>query len=178
MYYAYDIVVNEENNLEVNIYKVDLIREGKKTFYRFSFIKSIPVLNGELNPIIKKLKVNDVVSIIRFKDSDFSCEFSNTKYSYQSFFLSTNHQMLEKVFDEVIMDNICYIHIYITYVNVNNGEVKALKMDDFGQFTEEKETILKQLGFKHIANSYLGNYLDKINTSNKKPFTLKRRKKN
>lgn len=176
MYQTYDIILNEYNQLEVKLYQVDLIREGKKAFYRFTLINSISVMNDNLEEIVKTLKLKNAISIIRFDDSDFSCEFSNSRYALYSLFLPMQHQLLEKVFDEVIIDNCCYINVYVTYVNVNTGKISSLKVKDFGLFAEEKEEQLKRLGFKHISNSYLGNHLDEMNSFSNKPFQLKRRK--
>lgn len=176
MYRAYEIIVNKDNQLEVNLYKVELIREDNNSFYSFTLLNTIPVLDGHLKPIIKKLKEKNYISTTRFKASNFACPYSNSKYAIHSLILPIHHQLLEKVFDEVIIDNMCYINLYITYVNVNTGEVKSLKVGELGVQNEAKETMLEQLGFKYIPDSYLGNYLDEMDSYNKKPFELKRRK--
>lgn len=177
---VYDIIVNDNNELQLNLYNVSLInrRVNKKkiSFYSFELISENVLDISSLPSCIEKLRKEKITSKSSYTPSDFLALAGGVKNSFRALLLPISHKLLEQIYDEVIIDNVCYIYLYITYVNVKTGEVKALKISDFGSYSLEKEEYLNQSGYKHIGSSFLGHYLDTFNSKEEKPFSLTRKK--
>lgn len=177
---TYDIVINANNELQLDLYDVSLVNKivnnKYSSYYSFKLTNEIVLDEISLSEYIEELKKESIKSIIRYIPSDFLTLAGGIKNSFRALLLPFSYELLEQVYDEVIIDNVCYIHLYITYVNVRTGEIKALKTKDFGSYSLEKEEFLKQSGYKHIGNSFLGNYLDTLNSKEEKPFSLSRKK--
>ena len=177
---VFDVVVNENNQLQIDLYKVELNRrnkEQKQDYYRFTLLDSLPMEVDHISDTIQSLNEQGIQSYIEYDPSNFFIPLVNVGYSFRALTLPFSHELLETVYDEVIIDDICYLYLYITYINVKTGEVKALKVNNMGMFSFEKEKLLKECGYKHIGSSFLGNFLITMNSKEEKPFSLNRRKK-
>lgn len=171
---AYDIVLTAENTIEVNTYDVEVYRDKEKNpFYHFEFINSQKVENvNSLPEIIESLKQNNYFSISKLKPTSFNLEEGSVLYNLRALALPYNNKLLEKVYSEVVIDGMCHVFVYVTYVNVLTGELFALKANDLGMYSKELEENLERKGYKYITNSLLSYF----ELQDKKPFSLNRKK--
>ncbi len=161
---VYDIRLNDLNQIVVDLYSYELKYADKERYYHFELINSI--IGEDLKVLIPALIEKGMISATRFETSDFDCISSTPYYTMKSLFLATNHQLLEKVYE--VLDN-SIIRIYVTCINVKTGEVKTITAGEYGLYDEEKEALLKELGYKSIKSSYTGKSLnDKITLKRKK----------
>lgn len=174
---AYDIALDENNKLEINLYGVDVVRNGKDCAYQFDYVETIPVNEESIKPWILDLRQKGFFSVSKIRTNDFMVDEGNLLYAYRSIFLPLGHKLLEKVYDEVNAYGICHIFIYITYVNVDTGKLFTLKVNDLGIYSENLKEELTTNGFKYIGDSYLGNHLDKMDLVSSKPLILNKGKK-
>ncbi|MCM1053195.1 MAG: hypothetical protein NC483_04410 [Ruminococcus sp.] len=172
---TYDIRINELNLLEVGVYKATLVHEDKKAYYHFDFVRGIIVDMDTIKDVIWDLQTDNAVSINSFRNGDFSIETSDIIFFWRSLFLASRHQVLEKVAVDVVDNDISYIYTYVTYVNVDNGEIKAVRVGNAGMYSENLKEELSSKGFKNVGESFLGNYMSAIN-SGSRPFRLERKK--
>ena len=86
-----------------------------------------------------------------------------------------NYRLLERVFDEEIVNGMCTLIIYITYVHVKTGKVYALKVGNYGIYNENKIQYLKNLEYKPLVHSFLFPYIHQMDEMNK-PLELNLKK--
>lgn len=174
---AYDIILNENNDLEVETYNVNLERDkDNNSFYTFEVMGRTAVSPQDLPKVIEDLRKKDYFSLTRLKPTAFGFEEGSIPYLMRSVILPIRNKLLEKVYYETIIDGICHIVLYVTYVNVNTGEIFALKANDLGIYSEELEAKVESREFKHINSSFLGTYANKMDSAKQKPLALTRKK--
>lgn len=174
---TYDININENNELVIDLYNVNIRREGKNSFYDYNLLQSFLTTPEDISTKILNLsQENNVFSSIRINPTDFHLDEGNAFYTLYSNILPLKNKLLEKVYDEVIIDVVCHIFLYVTYINVFTGEISAIKVNDLGIYSQELESYLEKKGYKYIPNSFLGNYLNNLDSQKSKPFVLNRRR--
>lgn len=175
---VYDIKLNDNNDLEVTVYSVAIIHEGKRAYYHYEFISSSITDIINVIDVINDLKAQNIVSINVFGEANFSVKPHDINYSIRSFLLPFRNQMLEKVYVGMVDElGMSVIYTYVTYIDVNTGEIKALRTSKAGVDNEDLRNNLTELGFKEIHNSLLYNYIECIN-SGPKAISLTRKKDN
>lgn len=173
---AYDIALDENNKLEINLYGVDVVRNERDYAYKFDYVESIPVDEDNIKSWIFSLREKGFFSASKVVSNDFMVDEGNLLYAYRSIFLPLEHKLLEKVFDFVYVDGTIHIFIYITYVNVNSGKLSTLRVNDL-VLSSDVISKLTNSGFKYIGESYLFRHLDKMEQVGSRPFVLNKRKK-
>lgn len=174
---AYDIVLDENNKLEINLYGVDVVGDRRESAYQFNCVESVPVNEENIRSWILSLRQRGFFSASKIVPNVFPVNEGNLLYSYRSIFLPLEHKLLEKVYDEVNVDGTLHMFIYITYVNVNTGKLFTLKINDLSEYSEDLKEELEINGFKCIGDSYLGNHLNEMDSVGVRPFALNKRKK-
>ena len=138
---AYDIVLTDNNKLQVIRYSVELLRNKEnKDFYHFDFIDSQDI--GDFNnlpAIIQNLKQGDYFCLSRLEPTSFILEEGSAVYNMRALLLPYGNKLLDKVYNEVIINGICHVFVYVVYVNYNSGELFVVKVNDMGIYSEELE---------------------------------------
>lgn len=152
-YRAYDISLKDENVLSILKYEVVDERDGRDVYRSSKLIgegdtKDLPAALRKLQDEEGYLPIN------RFYASELIGESSNPLVQAKLILLSRNHKVLEKYYQEVHMDDISYLLIYLTLVNMDTGEISSLKIEDLGLCNEKKIELLKQDGYRHIDESF------------------------
>lgn len=155
--YAYDIVLNNFNELGLYLYKVvdkEIFSEhGRRDYYReyiymgYEFPKDIQVR-------IQDLQKNGFFHMNQFKNFGIDVYVSNPLMGLKLFLLSKNNKLLEKVYGDKVVQNMSYLVSYITCVNMKSGEVSFLEIANHGIYSEDKIINLEYLGYKHINQSF------------------------
>ena len=173
---AYDIVLTDNNKLQVIRYSVELLRNKEnKDFYHFDFIDSQDI--GDFNnlpAIIQNLKQGDYFCLSRLEPTSFILEEGSAVYNMRALLLPYGNKLLDKVYNEVIINGICHVFVYVVYVNYNSGELFVVKVNDMGIYSEELEKELEDYGYKFIGNSLLGSYISDIDLTKSKAVSLSR----
>ena len=178
-YYTYDINLDDNLDIRVDTYGVDIetkMIDGKK---RSSFIFSLlnSVVPDNVEEYIKKLKEKGFISYKNFGDNSFKSIIKNDPLKdLQISLLNFKHKLLEKVYDVVIIDNVHYIFTYLIYINVNTGKKYMINLGNLGLSNENLIMYLENNGYKSLGSSLLFDYIDYINIKNNKPLELVRKK--
>ncbi len=155
----------------MGIYKTKIINEGKKSFYHFEFVEGIVCDFDNIKDVLWGLQVDNAISINKIRKDNFAINKADLNYNWRSLFLEMRNQLLEKVIVEINGN----IYIYITYINVFTGEIKALKASKVGMYSEELKNELLFMGYKNIEDSFLGNFVDMLSLR-ARPLCLERKK--
>ena len=144
---AYDIVLTDDNKLEVCTYSVELVRDKENnTFYSFNVIDSYFVDDfNNLQVIIENLIQQNYFCVSRLEPTSFILNEGNAFYNMRALLLPYENKLLDKVYNEVILDGICHVFVYVVYVNFNTGELFVVKANDMGLYSEKLE---KELDIK------------------------------
>jgi len=169
---TYDIVLDDNNELAIDVYSAKTVRDGKEANYLYGIFAT----PEDIRKYISDLRKEGAFSLTRLQPTDFRIIDGSIPYNIQSLILPLRHKLLEKVYDEVIIDGVCHVFTHVTYINVYTGEIFSLKVNDLGIYSEELESSLEENGYKHIGSSFLGKYLDGINSQKNMPHVLNRRK--
>lgn len=178
MYHVYDIVLNDDNKIDIVFYKVNLVNVGKKSYYEFVHVNTMTVEDYDLPVIMENVvNISGMVSMTKFRASNFNCMAEGFTNTIRSLYFPLYYSLLEKSFCEDVIDGVCHIITYATFVDVRTGEIKTIKIKDLGMTNEEKVEDLLAHGFKDINNSYLRKFIWAIDTNLTKPISLTRLKK-
>ena len=170
---AYDIVLTDDNKLQVVTYSVELTRNEEK--YYFDFISSQDVDDfNNLPAIIQNLKQENYFCVSRLEPTSFILEEGSAFYNMRALLLFYGNKLLDKVYNEVIINGICHVFVYAVYVNYNSGELFVVKANDMGIYSEELEKGLEDYGYKFIGNSLLNSYISDIDLTKSKRVSLSR----
>lgn len=170
---AYDIVLTDDNKLQIVTYSVELTRKEEK--YYFDFISSQDVDDfNNLPAIIQDLKQRDYFCVSRLEPTGFILEEGSAFYNMRALLLPYGNKLLDKVYNEVIINGICHVFVYAVYVNYNSGELFVVKVNDMGIYSEELEKELEDYGYKFIGNSLLNSYISDIDLTKSKAVSLSR----
>jgi len=173
---AYDIVLTDDNKLEIIRYSVELIRDKENNaFYHFDFVDSQDVEDfNNLPTIIQNLKQRNYFCVSRLEPTSFILEEGSAFYNMRALLLPYGNKLLDRVYDEVIINGICHVFVYVVYVNYNTGELFVVKANDMGIYSENLESNLEDYGYKFIRNSLLANYISDIDLTKAKAVSLSR----
>ena len=168
---VYD-VLSEEEGLKLVKYQTEIIsrsENGKnKSFRRFNLIDSSYPEN--MTKEIQNLRSLGAISVLELPIMSFDTVLSTKVMgNFRLMLRSRTHKILEKIYEEVIIDNQAVISTYIICINMKNGK-RLVEHMGYIPYSQNNITKLTENGYKYIADSELINYLDSL--SNKKAFIL------
>ena len=160
-YRAYDIILNGVGQLIVIKYKVlEMQDENRNVSRRFIFTGYFEP--DDIENYIGSLKSERYCSMNQFKESNINLISCNPLINFKLLLLSKNHKVLEKVYDEVIIDNVCYLNVYLFYINMNNGKTYVINTGLVGVYNDVVIDYLNTFGYKHIKESSLYLYVNEL----------------
>lgn len=151
-YLAYDIILNENNQIAILKYRVvdeEKRVHGRKEYYRKYFYFG-DFVSEQLKEELIYLKENNFLAMTRFKSFDFDLFTLNPLVTVQFMVLARKHKVLEKFYQ---VDT--HIQSFITYVNMETGDLLVMKVHDYGLYSLEKEQELLNEGYRPVQNSYV-----------------------
>lgn len=155
--YAYDIILTDTNELELCLYKVvdieSFSQNGKRDYYRKYYYMGCEIPENMESRILD-LQENGFFNMNQFKNWGIDVYTSNPLMSLKILLLSKNHKLLEKVYGDSIVDNMSCLVSYITYVNMNSGEVSFMEVANHGAYSKDKLKDLEYYGYKYINESF------------------------
>ena len=156
IYNVYDIELNAANALTVLKYVVEdilKIENGRYIPYRtFKFVDA--VYPNDIESTIQTLQQSGYIDVNHFCIPNMLATSINPLVQTKLMLLGKNHKLLEKYYQEKVVNNVCFLEGYITYINMKSGEVSTMKVGNYGIYAEEKLKLLENSGYKHVSESY------------------------
>ncbi len=176
--YAFDVEL-EDKEIRLDIYqsgiKTEVKAQGKKESYRF-FKLLTSVKPENLEETIQMLRNKQVLAITDLNNESFDDLVINEPLLFlKTRLLKRKNKVLQKVYCENVVNNMCYIHTYIIGINTYTGELKAIPMQNMGLWNEKKVQDLQEMGYFHVTETCLMDYLHSLEH---KTIKLERTNKN
>lgn len=156
IYRAYDVVLNDANALTVMKYRVEdalKIENGRYIPYRLFHFIDVEYPNN-LAFTLQELQNSGFIDVNQFQIPNMLAVSTNPLVQTKLMLLGRNHKLLEKYYQEKIVNDVCHLEGYITYVNMKTGEVSTMKVGNYGVYADEKIRVLEETGYKHVSASY------------------------
>ena len=168
---AYDIILNYANFLTIVKYRVidseATDKNGKKEYFRkFLYIES--EVCDDIEKRISELRKQGYLYINRFRYFSFDIMATNPLVNTKLMLLEKDHKLLEKVFQEEIVNHVTYLTTYITCINMKTGKISFVKVGKFDVYSLEKVDELKKLGYKYILDSFYYAHTNLLDESRKR----------
>lgn len=153
VYSTYDIVLDENGQIRVDIYETRIEIEEKERRYVHEFKKSEYYEN--LENAIALLRGWHYLGMNSFSPNMWDIASKNPLVTIKMILLSKQHKILEKVYDDhTIIDGVISITKYIYYVNMQTGKEMVMNIG-VEKYSEKNICSLQAEGFKPIENSIL-----------------------
>lgn len=171
---VYDVVVDNKE-VCLNFYEVYLERDkSNNAYYHFELIgKEHP---EDIENTIKHLRGLGYWPSTLFGSNMTSVQSLNPLVNAKLMLLNGSCKILEKVYDEVIIEGVCYVVPYIVYIHMNTGQMRALKIGAMQTSSEELIQELEQQDFHSLSSSILIDSLDNLDCNRRKSIKLNRKK--
>lgn len=154
---AYDVVLSETNDFIILKYVISdeerIDKQGSHRYYR-TFRNLMPEMPNDISSRIQELRNEGFIEFNRFQqDMDFDVFSPNPFVDFKINFLKREHKILEKFYQEEVVDNLCLIGTFISYINMISGQVSTLKLRNYGLYSRELEEELEKDGYKCYQNT-------------------------
>ncbi len=161
IYYAYDVVVND--NYELSIVKYKIVDENRKNKNgKIETIRKYEEYDVEIpeniEVRIKELINSGLMPITQFKRDSFDLELSNPLINAKLLILSLNHRLIEKFYKLNNEFGNMSITNGITYFNMLNGKISTMKIATYNPANEITIRMLEDKGYIPMENSFYNNY--------------------
>ena len=163
--YAFDVDL-DETGLRLDLYssgiRTEINNYGKKESYRFFE----PLFSGypeHLESMIKMLRVNRAFAVSDLVNDSFDNLIIDKPLGmYKVQFFKPKNKVLQKIYCEKVVDDMCYLYTYVIMINTHTGQLKAVFMQSMGLWDEEKVRDLEKNGYYHISDTCLMDYLQSL----------------
>ncbi len=156
--YAFDIVLNDEKELVIKEYgvniKCEIVNEKRHPKYEYSLIKSY--VSEDIEQDIAALKSNGFLRLIYFENSE-NIIYDNNINKLKIFLLSYKNKIIEKCYEIIDVDGKTILNGFIVYVNQTNGKIdyELTASIDITNNYDEMMKILNEYNYCDIENSFL-----------------------
>lgn len=161
VYQVYDIELNNANVISVLKYRVEDVStyvEGKSKTERHFLFKGADYPEN-LEEAVEILQNNGYIDMQSFASDNIDEMFLNTVVRLKLMLMGRNYKLLEKYYQEEIVDNMCILDKYITYVHMQTGKIATMKVASLGLYTPKKKVELDKAGYKPVQASFYYQHL-------------------
>ena len=169
-YFAYDVHLDSNKNLVIAKYRFydesGVNSYGKNCTYReYEFLDvEIPT---DIEARIQELSIEGYLPINRFQDCSFDAFSKSPLINAKMMLLKFHCKELEKVY--VVTDEPDHdILTFVTYINMINGQISVMKVNNYIFYTEYNIRELEYYGYVPMENSFYVSY------KNQKDSNMKR----
>lgn len=166
---VYDIVLDAENNLLIVLYEVYLVtvlNNNQKYESYYTFEPKESYIPEDISLEINNLKNKGYLSSTKYENQMNLIVYT----SFPNLKIAKDCKVLEKIYDEVIIDGVLYLVPYTLYIDMSTGE-RYLKRTGT-KVPYDKLNYLTELGFINIINSSISKDLSLISKENKRTIKL------
>ena len=148
IYYAYDIHLNNFNQLVIAKYRIsessELVKGKPESNYKYEYLGF--ELHEDIEKRLVELYREGYLPINKFRNVSFDVDIRSPLVFAKLLLLGLNHQLLEKFYR--IGSGYDYdVTAYITYINMITGEISSMKVGNYGAFSDEKIKELEDWGY-------------------------------
>lgn len=167
-YYAYDVSLNDNNELFIVKYKV-VDETFLNTRRKIESVRKYNYAGFEIpdniQARIEELTLEGYLPINRFKTAVFDLVSTNPLVNAKMLFLGFEHRLLEKVYSLGSGYDDMNLTTYITYINLKTGKISFMKVNSYGYYNEDKIKELEENGYVPVERSFYNSYKNTLNDS-------------
>ncbi len=147
--------VGQLNILKYRVIDSETLDDRGRKSYARSYLYMGHEIPDNLEERINSLKLEGFISVNRFQACDFDVWSLNPLIMAKIRLLGRNHKLLEKLYEEVFINDTCYIEASITYINVNTGKISRMKTGNLGKYSKNLVNYLGEIGYMPASQSFL-----------------------